>query len=85
MLKSIGYKRLDILQPSALAGPRKEFRLGEKVGLTLLSVFGFLMIGGAKKYKAIKAEKVARGMLSLAQDDKEGVFIHPSDKIQNLT
>ena len=36
-LQSIGYKSLHIFRPSFIAGPRKESRTGEKIGLAICS------------------------------------------------
>ena len=72
------------MRPSALLGPRKEFRLGERVGIILLRLFGFLLIGKAKKYRAIEAETVAKAMDKLMLEEKPGVFIHESDEIKEI-
>jgi len=54
------------VRPSMLFGDRKEFRLGEKIGIALMKTFGFLLIGGAKKYKGIYDEEVAQAMVFIA-------------------
>ena len=84
VVATIGYNRVDIMRPSALLGPRKEFRLGERLGIILLRLFGFLLIGKAKKYRAIEAETVAKAMDKLMLEEKPGVFIHESDEIKEI-
>lgn len=84
VVSAIGYNRVDIMRPSALLGPRKEFRLGERVGIILLLLFGFLLIGKARKYRAIQAETVAKAMDKLMVEEKPGVFIHESDEIKEI-
>ncbi len=66
--------RLIIARPSLLLGNRKELRAGEKAAIYLSPLFNLFMQGALKKYKAIKAETVARAMLQAA--------IHPNDAPQ---
>lgn len=58
--------RLIIARPSLLLGNRKELRIGEKAAIYLSPVFNLFMQGSLKKYKAIKAEEVARAMVYAA-------------------
>lgn len=64
-----------VLRPSLLLGPRKEFRLGERIAQILMTSLSFLMIGPLRKYRPIQAEKVAsllvEGLDSLPNDVKE--------------
>lgn len=78
------FESLSIFRPSILKGNRVEFRLGEKIGLTLMNLFSFLFIGKLKKYKPIESETVAKGMYVAAQKNKLGVSIYESDFIKNL-
>lgn len=55
-----------ILQPSLIEGPRKEFRLGEKISIALFSLFSWAFVGKLKPYSKIKAETIAQTMLRLA-------------------
>jgi uncharacterized protein YbjT (DUF2867 family) len=55
-----------ILQPSLIEGPRKEFRLGEKISIGLFSLFSWAFVGKLKPYSKIKAETIAQTMLRLA-------------------
>jgi uncharacterized protein YbjT (DUF2867 family) len=58
------------LQPSILTGDRKEFRLGEKIGIFAMNFFDLLMFGGLKKYHSIHGKNVAKAMLNLAKKGK---------------
>ena len=81
-LKASGIPSISIFRPSLLLGDRKEFRLGEKImtyGMKFLSLF---LIGGLKKYKAIKSSTVAEAMHRTAQQNNTGVNIYESDKIR---
>tara|TARA_R110002049_G_scaffold7173_5_gene42582 strand:+ start:152 stop:802 length:651 start_codon:yes stop_codon:yes gene_type:complete len=73
-LKSFNLAHLTILRPSLLLGDRNEKRLGEGIAQVLFSVFGFLMIGPLKKYKAISADQVAKAMIYYASNPAETVI-----------
>ena len=80
-VKAVGLKTVHIMRPSMLLGERKEFRLGEKIGKVLMIVFSFLI---PSKYKAIQARKVAKAMMSVAKEEKEGVFVYENREIMKL-
>ena len=77
-LQSIGYKSLHIFRPSFIAGPRKESRTGEKIGLAIFSILSPLFIGSLKKYAPIQAEHIARAMLRTAQKNEQGTKVYDS-------
>ena len=77
-LQSIGYKSLLIFRPSFIAGPRKESRTGEKIGLAIFSILSPLFIGPLKKYAPIQAEHIARAMLRTAQKNEQGTKLYDS-------
>jgi uncharacterized protein YbjT (DUF2867 family) len=62
---AIGVPNTYILRPSMIAGDRKEYRSGEKVGLALFKLFGFLFVGPLKKYHAVGAADIASKMIDL--------------------
>lgn len=70
-LIKLNYPSLKIFQPSLLLGERSEHRMGEKIGEVLFGLLGFLMIGPLKKYRAIESAKVARAMVTLAQENND--------------
>ena len=80
-IKSLGFQNFVSLRPSFLLGNRKEFRLGEKIGVVLVKILSPLMLGGLKKYRGIEASKVAKSMQSLANQGLMGVHFVESDKI----
>jgi len=83
-LAALSFDALLILQPSLLLGERDEFRFGEKISSIIFPLLHPLLVGPLKKYKGIHAEKVAAVMYKIAQMNKKGVLIIPSDKIAEL-
>lgn len=67
-LIQLNYPKLKIFRPSLLLGDRNENRVGEKFGELLFSVVSPLMVGPLKRYRAIDSAKVARAMVTLAQE-----------------
>jgi uncharacterized protein YbjT (DUF2867 family) len=68
-VKAVGLRSVHIVRPSMLLGERKEFRLGERIGKSLMKIFSFLI---PSKYKPVHARVVARAMVVLAKIGKEG-------------
>ncbi|WP_159470567.1 NAD-dependent epimerase/dehydratase family protein [Dyadobacter sp. 3J3] len=84
-LTDLHYDALHILRPSLLLGDRGgESRFGEKIGEVLAKILDPVMVGPLKKYAAIDSDKVARGMVELAQLPEKGVFIHNSAELQHF-
>jgi uncharacterized protein YbjT (DUF2867 family) len=76
----VGFDSYHIFQPSMLLGDRKESRTGEGVGKAVMTALDFLI---PKKYKAIEAVKVARGMLAVAKQNQAGTHFHVSVELQD--
>jgi uncharacterized protein YbjT (DUF2867 family) len=74
-LRSLGYRSVTIVRPSLLIGPRKETRLFEKIG----AVIGGLVPG---RYRPVRAEAVARSLVTAARVDAPGLHIIESDEIR---
>ncbi|MCX2745982.1 oxidoreductase [Mangrovivirga sp. M17] len=81
-LKRVNYASTSIFRPSLLLGNRDESRLGEDIFKGFSKIFGWIFSGPLKKYKPVKAEKVARAMHSRAQQNVEGIEIIESEQIQ---
>jgi len=80
-IKQVGFDAFHILRPSLLLGQRQEERTGEDAAKFFYKTLGFLV---PKKYQAIESIKVAQAMLSFAQQDQPGNFIHESGELQNF-
>ena len=77
-----GFNSLTIVRPSLLVPTgRKESRFGEELSYGLLKLFGWLMIGKARRYKPVKPLAVAKAMVTGVTIRKPGVTIIESDKI----
>ena len=78
---SIGFDSYHIFQPSMLLGVRKEERGGESAGKLVMKILGFAI---PKRYKAVDAAKVAKGMLKSAAKKQPGTHIHSSAELQDF-
>ncbi len=81
-LQLLDYPCLRIIRPSLLLGPRKEFRLAEKIGVLLTPILNQLMVGSLKKYRPVEAETVGKFMVKIANEEPiSGLHIYESDMI----
>jgi hypothetical protein len=71
-LKKLNLRGLKIFQPSLLLGEREEFRFLEEVAKVVSRILTFFVIGSKKRVGAIRASEVARAMIKVAHEDKEG-------------
>jgi uncharacterized protein YbjT (DUF2867 family) len=72
--KAFGYKAY-FMRPSFLQGKRKEFRLGEKIGIFLMLGLNYILLGSLAKWKMIDSALVAKAMLQIAfQEPSQTVF-----------
>lgn len=83
-LRTIPFQTTSIFRPALLLGRREEFRLGERFAELFFSIISILLIGPLKKYRPIKAEKVAKSMFIVAQSNSIGFKVYESDKIGAL-
>ncbi|MGG7621929.1 NAD(P)H-binding protein [Bacillus coreaensis] len=81
-LSTVPFQTISIVRPSLLLGNRREFRLGEKIAATIFQAVSFVFVGPLLKVKAIEARQVAQSMYSIAQNNRQGVNIYPSDILQ---
>ncbi len=83
-LKQVGFPSLKIFRPSMLLGERTEFRLGERLGQSLLRLLQPVLIGPWRRYRAIKASDVAQAMIAVAKREESGTKVFESDQIQKI-
>jgi uncharacterized protein YbjT (DUF2867 family) len=84
VLSELGFPTLHILRPSLLLGERNEQRLGEQVASVIGRPLGHLLFGPLKKYAPIQGADVARALIQLALDPREGRFVHESHDLAQL-
>jgi uncharacterized protein YbjT (DUF2867 family) len=83
-IKQFTFETTTIFRPSLLLGNRDEFRFGERLSAAIFTVVPFLFAGPLKKYKAIEGKTVAKAMYRVAQENKNGVTIYPSEQIAEI-
>ena len=69
-----------VFRPSVLIGNRNEKRLGESIAQTVMSSLSFAI---PSKYKPIKAEDVAKSMISVSKKHKPGFSLYHYEEIKN--
>lgn len=85
-LKKMTFSALYIYQPSLLIGHRDERRTFEEIAKFVSKVLTFFMIGSnGRKFLAIDASRVAKGMLVSAKKGPAGIHTFPSRVIEKLT
>ncbi len=82
-VEHLGFSYQAIFRPSFLDGDRDEFRPGERIGIFLARLFSW--IPGIREYRPIRAELVARAMISdLNQDHPVPRMVYEKDEIFKL-
>ena len=66
---SLGFSKTGILRPSFILGNRKEFRLGEKIGIIIFKLLNPLFVGPLRKMRSIHSETIAIAMIKLANEN----------------
>ncbi|MBI2517629.1 MAG: NAD(P)H-binding protein [Opitutae bacterium] len=84
-LRVLGFATLAVFRPRRLLGPRKESRPGERIGAFFAPLIEPVLLGRLRRYRAIRAEVVARAMLRCSfGTGARGALIFESDEIQDL-
>ena len=79
----LGFFKIGIMRPSFILGKRKEFRLGEKIGIIIFKLLNPIFIGPLKKMRSIHSEIIAKAMIKIANEDIDRK-IFESDQISEL-
>jgi len=81
-LIKLRFRRLDLLRPGLLRGPRGgERRLLERLGILASPLTDLVLTGARSRYRSIDAREVARAILQLAAEKAPGRFIHDNEAI----
>ena len=83
-LQSLGFDRLDIMQPGLLRGTRAEARPVESLLKAIAPLTDLAMQGSWRRYRSIHARAVARSLLQACEQTGPGVFTHRFDDICRL-
>ena len=68
-IKNLNFDKIGIMRPSFLLGKRKEERVGEKIGIMIFKLLTPILIGPFRKMRPIESEKIAKGMVKLANEN----------------
>jgi uncharacterized protein YbjT (DUF2867 family) len=83
-LTSIGFARLDIIQPGLILGPRAERRPVEAFFQAVMPLLNPLLVGGLARYGGISADIVAGAIAVLADRVVPGCFVHQNRALAAL-
>lgn len=82
-LDQLKFERLDILRPGLLRGKRDgDRRIGERLAMLASPITDRFLVGGARKYRSVRATTVADAILALVMQKPRGRFIHEHDAIR---
>lgn len=73
-----------ILRPSLILGPRADRRPAEALAQRVAPALGLLLVGPLRRYRAVRAESVARAMVRVAKERPRGVRVVESEEIQRI-
>lgn len=76
-LRALGLPKLSIFRPSLLAGSRREFRFGERLGLLV----GWLL---PRQWRPIRDRTVANAMWRASREQNEKIRIYESGEMQRM-
>jgi uncharacterized protein YbjT (DUF2867 family) len=81
-LGKLHFKRLDVLRPGLLRGPRGgDRRMAERLGIIASPVADLFLQGKNSRYRSISAKRVAEAILGLALEKAGGKFTHEHDAL----
>lgn len=84
-LRKLRFRRLDILRPGLLRGPRSgDRRPAERLAIILSPLLNLVLHGERRRLRAIDAGIVARAALEGAKEKARGTFVHEHDAILRL-
>ncbi len=82
-LSTMGFKRLDILRPGLLRGPRPDdWRLVERLALAAAPITDLMLMGSWRRFGSIDSADVAAAALRLATRAAPGRFTHDNDAMR---
>jgi uncharacterized protein YbjT (DUF2867 family) len=83
-LAALNLPALHIFRPSLLLGDREEVRPGERAGIAVAGLLRPLFAGPLRRYRPVRAETVARAMVSAARQGRAGVHVYENEELEAL-
>lgn len=84
MIRAKSFRATHVFRPGLLLGDRTELRPVEALARATLPWLNPLLVGGLRRYRAIRAEVVARAMVAAALSDTWGTHVHHYDEMVRL-
>lgn len=84
MIRAKSFRATHIFRPGLLLGDRAESRPMEALARAALPWLNPLLVGGLRRYRAIRADVVAQAMVAAALSDTWGTSIHHHDEMVGL-
>lgn len=78
-LSRLRFRRLDVLRPGLLRGPRAERRPLEWIAQLLAPIADLFLGGKRRRYRSMRTDVMARAIFALAFERAGGHFIHEHD------
>ena len=83
-VNAAGFKRVDIIRPGLIIGPRNERRPAEAFAQSVLPWLDPLLVGPLSQYRTISAEIIASSIVKMANEPGDGHFIHVNASIRRF-
>ena len=80
-IKKRNIPKIQIFQPSLILGKRTEVRFGEITWKILFKCISPLFLGPLKKYRGIRADVIAKGMVNHLKNSQNGISVFESHLI----
>lgn len=78
-LAKLHFRRLDILRPGLIAGPRQDRPLRDRIVVAVGPFADIFLHGGLRKYRSIRVRTLAQAIFALAKEKPGGRFTHEHD------
>lgn len=75
---------IHIFRPTLLTGDREEFRPMERAAIVAGRAISWAFVGPLARYRPIAAADVARAMVRVAKEGREGARVYESDEIARI-
>jgi len=81
-VRKLPFRSVHFLQPGMLSGHRREVRVGEKMGIMVMTVVGAIPV--LRRFKPIQGREVAQAMIHAAQQSYGGTSVYTMGKVFRL-